>query len=157
MKTFVMTLAVIIATSIVATAQKTFKIPQSVKESFAVKFPGIQVKKWNKVKENYVAIFKSQNKKHKVNFTSDGKWVKTATKIKWKDIPESIKTAFARSKYLSWKKNEITVIETPENSKLFVIEVDNLNEFHSEDYVLKDDYSLFFTPDGTLIKEEKHC
>ncbi|MDE3183160.1 MAG: PepSY-like domain-containing protein [Bacteroidota bacterium] len=157
MKTFVMTLAVIIATSIVATAQRTSKIPQSVKESFAVKFPGTRVKKWNKVKENYTAIFESQNKKQKVTFTLDGKWVKTETKIKWKDIPESIKTAFAKSKYLSWKKNEIIVIDMPENSKLFVIEVDNESEFHGEDYVLKDDYSLFFTPDGKLIKEEKHC
>lgn len=157
MKTFVITLAVLIATSTVATAQKTSKIPHSVKESFALKFPDIVVKKWNKLKENYTAIFKSQTKKHKVTFTSDGKWIKTETKIKWKDIPQSIRTAFDKSKYLSWKKNEITVIETPENSKLFVIEVDNLSEFHGEDYVLKDDYSLFFNPDGKLIMEEKHC
>jgi len=157
MKALIFGLAVIAATSTVATAQKIAMAPESVKNSFSARFPNRQIKSWRKINETYVAAFVSDDKKYKVTFTSDGKWVKTETRIKWKDVPTPVKAAFENSEYISWQRTGVLEMESPGSQPVYVIHVNNGNSLDADHYAFKDDYTLFLTPEGKWLKKEKEC
>ncbi|HEX9509471.1 MAG TPA: hypothetical protein VF939_03245 [Puia sp.] len=55
------------------------------------------------------------------------------------------------------KKLFMTLAVVIETSIVATAQIDNGINLDADHYAFKDHYTLFFTPDGKLIKEEKNC
>lgn len=96
-------------TSTTAIAQK--KIPESVKKSFAKKYPGIKEVHWEMEDGNFEGQFKQDGSEYTAVYTVEGDWVETEQKLRPRDLPKDIATA-AKENYSSYSISEAEHVES---------------------------------------------
>ncbi len=157
MKTILIALLLIATTSVIVNAQqnriKKSKIPDQLTEAFSKKYSNINVKEWYYKDKTYIAKFKSDEKKYEASFTADGEWIQTITRIKWEEIPISVRKAFYETEFVWLNKTSLKMIEGEGVDKLYLIEGDNMNI----ESVPNCKFKLFYTPGGKLDKLESDC
>ena len=76
-------------------------------------------------------------------FTNNAEWQMTVTEIVYSALPQTVKRAFEGSDYSRWHLDDTDMIERHQVETVYVIEVKKGDL----------EYDLYFTADGTLIKE----
>lgn len=91
-------------------SQDNDNVPKAVNESFQKKYPGENDPDWEIDRNgNYEAHFKKQGIKYNVDFSPEGQWIETETKVDKKDLPEAIQ-AVIKDKYEDIKIVEIELV-----------------------------------------------
>lgn len=162
MKAYILILATMVITSTAVAQQKrikTDKVPQTVQDAFKVKFPNAIIQKWKKENDTYIAEYKQEKKKYETTFDSNGTWMNTATAIKWKEVPEIVKTAYGKSTYKKWEIDNVTQVNSSDGTTLYIVEADNGDEFRDADRsaVFKETHEIYISSKGEIIKTHKKC
>jgi hypothetical protein len=135
-----------------STAQKL--PPLFLTQTFATQYPGIHVKKWERTKNGYAAVFRHDKEKQEAFYTQSGKWLSTETKIKWtRKLPNSVRNAWLKSGYSSWQIMGIQKRQTPEQT-LYMIHVGELESLGPDDAKIGREYLLYFSPTGQLTRKQ---
>jgi len=113
--------------------------PAAVQAAFTKNFPGINVKKWDKEKNNFEAEFTKDGRKMTAIFDAKGTWKETETDIAVMELP-AVVTDYIRKNYNGAAAKEAALIKTPEG-EMYEAEVNG-----------KD---LLFDKQGKFIKEEQ--
>lgn len=116
-------------------------VPAELQNALSSKFPNAANVKWETKSGYYVADF-YDGYETSAWFTQTGKWQMTETDIPYKALPQDVRTAFEKSEYASWKKDDVDKLEREGVETVFVIEVENQNQ----------EVDLYYSADGTLIK-----
>jgi hypothetical protein len=155
-KTVLILLIAFLSAGITAQGNNFNAVPQKILSAFQLKYPSAQVKKWNMNNDGYVTKFFLNKKEYLAYYTADADWVRTETKIKWTwKLPAAVKTALHSSEYASWYVDEMKQVETPGEHK-YMIHVDDGNKLDSDHHdAFKEDFMLYFSANGELIKKEK--
>jgi hypothetical protein len=148
--------AVILSGNMIAQGESILVVPQPVTKAFSAQFPAARLKKWEQRKEGYIASFRQDGKKYFAYYSADGSWKGTEAPIKWtKNLPDSVKAGWKTSGYYNWYVEDIKRIETPEQP-LYVLHVNNGSLLDSDHHdAFKEEYLLFFSPKGDLVRKEK--
>ena len=96
--------------------------PEKVTKAFAQKYPDATKVTWNIDRNGrHEADFKMGGTSYRSDFETDGTWVETETSVKWKDLPEAVKSAFQNE---DEKKDiiEIEMVDSNEKGKFYDIE-----------------------------------
>ncbi|HLG33484.1 MAG TPA: PepSY-like domain-containing protein [Bacteroidia bacterium] len=156
MKKLIIVLLVLFTTNIVA-QNNTRKVPEVVLNKFTKKYPNAELKKWKREKDFYLAKFIISNRKYFAFYSSDGTWQRTETNIKWKNLPVEVMNGVRKSEYNSWKISEIKQVEMSDQM-VYLLLVDNGNLLDADRYpVFKEDFILYFTSEGNILKKVKKC
>jgi len=121
------------------------EVPAAVRQSFQKQFNGIKATSWTKEETVFEAKFTRDGIVQEAAFREDGLWLETEHDVRQKDLPEAVMKSLKAGSYGTWKVEEAVAIESPEYPHAFEIEVS----------LGKQKASLYFTPDGRLVKEEK--
>lgn len=134
----------------------TATVPNSVKLSFAEKYPDVNVHKWLNTKDGYAAKFERQHKGYTAYFLPNGNWEMTVHKIGLThSLPAPVREGFHNSLYAAYNIDGIKEVMT--NGKTnYIIKVDDGNYFdsdHHDNYT--QDFVLNFSADGKLVKTKE--
>lgn len=132
---------------------KESKVPTSVKESFMNKYPDTEVKRWKHKRNDYIAKFFINRKKHEALFSSEGNWKQTEIRLKWEELPSAVRKTYWETDFMWLSRNSVKIIEAPGKEELYLIEGDNMNV--ESDPICN--YKLWFSEDGTIVKKESDC
>ena len=94
-------------------------VPESVLNGYKEKYKKVEVKNWYQDGDMYAAVFDKGENTFKASFNSDGKWIKTSTKIKEAQVGTAVKKSIKNTEWAEWKMSECYKVETPEFKKLF--------------------------------------
>ena len=121
-----------------------------VKNSFSEKWPGMNVEKWKKNDDQYVAVFTKGDKKLKSSFDENGNWLKTASSVKWEALPAQVRKAYYASnfRWLHWESAK--KLQTKNYNEVYLIEGDNMNK-ESEPI---GQFKVWIAPDGKIVKTD---
>ena len=132
-------------------------VPQQVRAAFLKQYPQASIRDWKITELGYKAEFKIAHKKQTATYASDGTWLRSATILKrLNDLPESVKSAFKKSRFASFYDDEIKEVTT-KDSKTYILIIDNHNgnTIPTEGYGSWEDYQLVYDSNGVLtsVKE----
>lgn len=114
----------------------------AVESAFLARYPNATRIDWEIKNSYYVADFWQNNMECDAWFTWDGEWLLTETDIRFEQLPDAIKASFAQSEYASWHIDDVDMLERKDMETVYVIEVEQGNQ----------EYDLYYTADGTLVK-----
>ena len=118
------------------------KVPDAVKNAFAVKFPGATNVKWGKENaKEYEAEFKLNNNSVSANFSLNGSWVETESVIPAADLPATV-TSVIHTKYPAAVITLAEKTEQPGNKTMYEISFT----------VNGKKKSIELNPDGSLVR-----
>jgi hypothetical protein len=120
-------------------------VPASVVNAFKAKFPSLKAEEWEKEENYFEAEFNKDGKEYEAAFDTNGKWIETEREIKSSELPQVVKDAITKTSYKDWEVEEAVELESPEYKLAYEVEMEKG----------KQKISLYFTPEGKLIKEEK--
>lgn len=115
---------------------------QAVEDTFTAKYADAFGASWEKKGDYWVVDFRNGAKDMEAWFGNDGVWYFTETDIAFDSLPEPVKTAFSASEYQTWRIDDIDMIERQGMETVYVLEVERG----------KEEYDLYYSPDGTLLK-----
>jgi len=154
MKKVILLLSACLLISLMGNSQKvdSGKIPASVKQAFAKKFPAATDVKYGMEKKDYEINFKDKGVEMSANFNATGKWLETETEIKEKDLPKEVSGSVVRN-FAGFKMSEIAKSEAPGKGLIYEMDLTKDNE----------GYEVRFSPKGDIVmktplkkdKEEK--
>lgn len=121
------------------------EVPQDVFISFKYKYPDAVVSGWEKQNDHYLAKFKLTDQEGKAEFTTDGKWAKSSFAIAEKELPSPI-PKYVKANYPNHSIRESNFMKEPDASDVYLIVL--------KEQGIKDQVSLYFDIDGSLIKKE---
>src|ERR1041384_4805688 len=102
---------------------KAALVPESVLNGYKEKYKKAEVKNWYQDGDMYAAVFDKGESTFRASFNSDGKWIKTSTKIKEAQVSTVVKKAIKNTEWAEWKMSEAYKVETPEFKKLFELQL----------------------------------
>jgi len=106
-----------------ATHAQGIKVPATVTNAFAAKFPGAKDVKWGKESaKEYEAEFKISNTPVSANFNTDGSWTETETTIKTSELPAAVASA-VQAKYPGNVISLAEKIEKPGNKTFYELNI----------------------------------
>lgn len=111
---------------------------------FASKYPDAKSVSWESKLDYKVADFIDGDKEAEAWFDSQGQWVMTETDVLFNELPTPVQEHFVLSQYANWKIDDVDMIERYNAETIYVIEVEKGEA----------DIDLYYTADGTLIKEK---
>lgn len=157
MKKQILIFLVLLMTFSVIAQQKRIKqnqVPQKVRQAFKAKYPDVDVKSWEKKNETYIGKYRWNKKKYKVTFDMNGKWIKTVTELKWKEVPESVKIVYNKSTYKKWRIDNIMQVDSSSGSIVYILEIDNQFNFPvtESSTVLYETDDVYISKNGEIIK-----
>ncbi len=157
MKKVLMLLVVaLFSQGMIAQGDSAVLVPRQVAAAFTTQFPNGRLKRWEQRKEGYIADFRLEGKKYFAYYAPDGAWKGTESPVKWtKNLPAAVKAGWKNSGYYAWYVQDIKKIVTPEQP-LYALHVDNgvlLDANHHD--VFKEEYVLFFSEKGDLVRKDK--
>jgi hypothetical protein len=94
-------------------------VPESVLNAYKEKLKKQEVKNWYQDGDIYSAVYDKGENTYKAVFNSDGKWIKTSTKIKEAQVSATVKKSIKNTEWSDWKISECYKVENPEYKKLF--------------------------------------
>jgi hypothetical protein len=155
-KYIIMVMIAVLTEHMSAQGDTTVIVPAPVANAFNGQFPDAKVKKWEQRKEGYIARFSRHGKTCFAYYTADGSWKGTETPIKWtKNLPDGVKTGWKKSGYYDWYVVDMKKIDAPD-TPLYVLHVDNGTLLDSDHHdAFKEDYLLYFTYGGELVRKQK--
>ena len=117
------------------------KVPVPVKVSFAKKFPAAIDAIYEMSNKNYRVICNDKGVGTAVNYSPNGRWLQTETKISEADLPKEVIASFARH-FAGFIISEVTKIETSDKSVFYTINMQKnrqvyITKFSSRGDVLK--------------------
>jgi Putative beta-lactamase-inhibitor-like, PepSY-like len=80
------------------------KIPADVTDAFKARYPHAERVEWKDNLGSFEAQFNLNNYEMSANFNSKGEWLHSERKMKYEELPASVKDGFAKSKYTEWEK-----------------------------------------------------
>ena len=145
MKSTIITVAVIVISMNVASAQKVkeAEVPKAVVTSFQTHFKGAKAEGWDKEKNGeYEAEFKMNKVEMSANFSADGKLMETEAEIASTTLPKAA-TDYITKNYAGSKIEEAAKITNAANKVTYEAEVK-----HG-----KEEFELIFDASGNYIKK----
>lgn len=146
MKTNVSLLIVFLCGALAFTAcdnDDNFTPENVVVSAFNSKYPEAKKVEWETKSGYKVADFYLNSKDTEAWFASDGKWVMTETDIPFNELPKTVQDSFNSSTYASWRIDDVDKLERADSETIYIIEAEQG----------KQEFDLYYTEDGTLIKE----
>jgi hypothetical protein len=132
----------------IASAQKVeeSKVPAAVTKAFKAKYPNVKDADWEKDGTDYEVEFLMATKKYESKFSADGKWMETETKMKVTEIPQSVKTGWAKTEYKDWKIENVSKVESSDAtmSSFYELEVEKAGK----------EKEVCVSSDGKVLKAE---
>ena len=114
----------------------------SVENAFSTKYPDATGIDWERKGTYYVVDFWWNSKKAEAWFDGVGEWYMTETDITYDQLPEAVKTSFKQGEYAAWYVDDVDMLERNGMELVYVLEVKQG----------KQEYDLYYSADGTLIK-----
>lgn len=145
MKTNLLILTLAAAGALLAGCDKDddgIRVDRAIDDAFRSRYPDVGRVEWERKIDYYVADFWRDNTESEAWFDGQGVWYMTETDIRYVDLPQAVKTAFAQSQYALWHIEDVDMLEYPDRETVYVIEIEQG----------KAEYDLYFTPDGVLAK-----
>jgi hypothetical protein len=155
------TVALLLTVSIIATAQEkdNSTVSRNIIDGIKNQYPHSTLTKFKKKKDQYQATFTFEGKTHVSTFSKEGNWLKMETELLWKDLPDSVRTAYWKTAYRQMKMESIKELETLAEGKLFVIEANDLGRYEQTDSEIPSafatEYLVYFNEKGEMVKVEK--
>ena len=118
------------------------KVPASVLQAFAKKFPAATDVKYELKKNNYEIAFRDKGIREFTKFNPTGKWLDTKTAIVESDLPKEVSASIAKN-FAGFKISEVTTIETPDKPLFYMMDL-------KKD---KEGYKVHFSPKGDVLKK----
>ncbi len=114
-----------------------------VLNTFNSMYPDAKRVEWETKAAYKVADFHFNSKEMEAWFEANGKWVMTETDILFDELPSTVQDSFKSSMYATWRVEDVDKLERSETEVIYIIEVEEG----------KNEFDLYYTEDGTLIKE----
>jgi hypothetical protein len=118
------------------------KVPATVKESFAKKFPAATSVAYNMEMTDYKVTFKDKAVGMSANFNSKGEWLESQTIMIESDLPKEVLTSVATN-FVGYAITEITKIDGPDNVLNY--------EMHLKKGTVAE--KVKFSPKGEILKK----
>lgn len=118
------------------------KVSPIVNQAFQQKFPSASKVRWETKGEYQVAGFRNGDKQASAWFDGTGNWYMTETDVRFEELPEAVRTAFAGSEYADWKRDDVDRLEREGMETVYVVEVEKGQQ----------EADLYYTSDGVLVK-----
>jgi hypothetical protein len=144
MKKIIILLSAFLLISLMGFTQKitSEKVPADVKQAFAKKFPAAIDPIFEMSNNYYKVIFNDEGVGTCVNYSPNGKWLQTETKILESDLPEDV-TASVAADFAGFKISEVTNVETPDKPLFYTMNM-------QKD---KETFNAQFSPKGDVLKK----
>lgn len=137
-----------------AQLSKEGKAPEEVIVAFKERYFPLEVVTWEWDSKilNYRAHFHEDAREYTAYFDTFGKWVKTKTIIREKELPEEIKFNLGNSSFNDWEIKSIEEESNKEDGTVYRMEITSphTNE-HKQGRII----FLTFLPDGLLLNMER--
>lgn len=105
---------------------KEADVPAAVKESFAKKYPGAKVEKWEKEEGEYEAEFDLNKVENSASFDANGVFLQSEVEIKVAELPKGVSDYLAKN--LAGKKvKEASKITDAKGTVMYEAEVDEVD------------------------------
>lgn len=132
------------AISLCAVAQKV-QVPAAVQQAFGKDFAGAKANAWEMDGELYEVEFKQSGHNLQALYNAQGALQATEQTVSKSLVPATVLSAFATTRYASWKVDEYEKVMLPNGQTQYEVEVKQG----------KETMSLLFGADGKLLKEQK--
>ena len=83
------------------------KIPADVTDAFKARYPHAERVSWKDEFSSFEAEFVLNNYEMCAHFSSNGDWLRSERKIRYDELPGSVKNGFEKSRYTSWEKGSV--------------------------------------------------
>lgn len=144
MKNIVLCAAVIVF-SISCVAAQLRKIPASVTDAFASRYPHAEKVEWRDKITSFEAGFTLNNVGMKAGFSGKGQWKYSEKSISFDDLPAGVKDGFAKSKYADWKKGNVTEVLEDGKELQYKVYAEKSSPFQKK--------YLYFNTNGKLLRD----
>jgi hypothetical protein len=138
---FLRTIAFIFLLSACEQKIRTEDVPEKVKSKFETLYPAPENVQWNKEIKNYKAYFTNSGNNMAVLFDKKGHVKETEMEINEKELPETVKKTI-NSQYPDARLISFSRVDSPD-----------LREYKVKMHIKTEDYKVFFSQDGELIKQ----
>ena len=144
MKKIIVMLSACLLISLLGYSQeiKPEKVPATVKESFAKKFPTAISVAYQMERTDYKVTFKDKTVGMSANFNSKGEWLETQTIMIESDLPKEVLTSVATN-FVGFVITDITKIDGPDNVLNY--------EMHLKKGTVAE--KVKFSPKGEILKK----
>lgn len=119
------------------------QVSADLQAAFDSRYPNASRVDWERNGGFYEAEFMGNGYENKAWFTPDGAWVMTEYDLPFNQLPQAVLDAFAASTYISWRVDDVDMIEKSGMEMIYVIEVESGAQ----------EYELTYLEDGTLLRE----
>lgn len=120
------------------------KIPADVTDAFRARYPHAEKVEWKDELSSFQAQFILNNHEMSASFNSKGEWLHTERKMKYEELPGSVKDGFSKSKYTEWEK--VSAFEINKNMEPLKYRILVKKSGVQKKY-------LYFDTDGRLTRE----
>lgn len=115
---------------------------QQTVEAFKAQFPRARHTEWDNKQGFHVAEFYDSATECEAWFDHNGKWTLTKRELRYDMLPTAIRNSIEKSVYGNWKKDDITKIERPGVSPVYIIEVEKNDQ----------ETDLYYAENGQILK-----
>ncbi|MDH6358579.1 PepSY-like domain-containing protein [Parabacteroides sp. PF5-9] len=120
-----------------------FTPENTVVNAFNLQYPNAERVEWETKAGFKVADFILNTHQTEAWFDYDGSWLLTETDLTFNELPAEVQKSFNESPYQSWHIDDVDQLERVNAALIYVIEVEQG----------KEEYDLYYSEEGTLIKE----
>lgn len=124
-----------------------FNAPEAVQAAFNQQYGDNTRVEWDRERGEYlIAEFWKDNKEYDAWYTYDGRWMMTEVDYGHdiQALPQAVQDGFNASAYAQWRVDDIDLIQRPDYTDIYKIEVEQQGQR---------DMDLYFDENGTLFKE----
>lgn len=134
---------IMLQSTVIAQKISESKVPTAVLISFKTKFHDATKTTW-KIENNseYEAEFLLDKAEHSAKFAKSGKWLKTKTEIKAKELPKEVTQTIAKE-FVGFKIEKTEKAETATNGIVYEVKVKKSNEI----------YELMIADSGKILRK----
>ena len=118
------------------------KVPPSVLQAFAKKFPAATEVKYELKKNNYEIAFRDKEVRGFSKFNPTGTWLESKTVLVESDLPKEVSASIAKD-FAGFRISEVTTIETPDKPLFYMVDLKKGTE----------GYKVQFSPKGDVLKK----
>ncbi len=123
-----------------------YKPDEVVTRAFEQKYPEATRVKWESKYDYKVVEFYDGGVEKEAWFDKNGNWYMTESDISFQALPPAVIKAFQEGEYALWRVEDVDKLERVDMETVYVIEVEQG----------KQEFDLYYTEDGTLVKAVPH-
>ena len=145
MKKIVLAFVIITAAFAGSVNAQLRKIPSTVTDTFAIRYPHAEKVEWSDKLSSFEASFSVNGVSIKAGFSNQGNWKYSEKTITFDALSADVKDGFSKSKYSDWKTGSVTEQQQFEKDTQYKIYVEKSSPFQKK--------YLYFNANGKLLKE----